>query len=401
MKYLLTKITFILLCCFSTISLAQEKKKDSTKSWDIDYGTKGLEITSPNNQYSIHVQSRFQFRFATPNDQDPITFDDYDGESNTVFKINRSRLKVGGHAYKTWLKYYWEYDFGSSNLLDFRVMIERWKWLNLKVGQWKVEYSRERRISSGEQQLVDRSILNRPFTIDRQQGIELYGRLEGKGSLDFSYWIAALTGTGRGNTFNDDNHLMYFGRFQWNVFGEDLGFESSDLEFHETPEAIIAVAGVTNRSAYTRFSSNGGGEMIGFEDSENGQYRVNQINLETAFVYNGFSWQSEFHTKQIIDKLNNNAKTTLRGYYLQAGFLGHNTFKWWPKPLEIATRYAHYVPDKEVIHNNENELSLALNWFFKGHKNKLTMEFSRFDYETIEGTLDNTSHFRIQWDISF
>lgn len=262
MKIQLLLVLF-LACLSSALLWSQQKEQDSAKTWNIDYGSKGLEISSPNNQYLIQIQSRFQFRFATPNDQDPISFDDYDGENNSVFKINRSRIKVGGHAHQPWLKYYWEYDFGSSNLLDFRVMVERWKWLSLKVGQWKVEYSRERRISSGEQQLVDRSILNRSFTIDRQQGIELYGRLEGKGFLDFSYWAAVLTGTGRGNTFNDDNHLMYFGRLQWNVLGEDLGFKSSDLEFHKTPEAIIAIAGVTNRSPYTRFSSNGGGELIG------------------------------------------------------------------------------------------------------------------------------------------
>lgn len=69
--------------------------------------------------------------------------------------------------------------------------------------------------------------------------------------------------------------------------------------------------------------------------------------------------------------------------------------------MEIAARYANYVPDKQTIQNNEDELSIATNWFFKGHKNKLTLEFSWFDYETIEGTVDSTSRFRVQWDVSF
>ncbi|HRV54575.1 MAG: porin [Flavobacteriaceae bacterium] len=401
MRNTLIKTSSLFLFFISTISLAQQKNQDSVGKWDFSYGSKGLEIVSPDKNYALNVQSRFQFRFATPNDQDPISFDDFNDENNTAFKINRARLKVGGHAYKNWIQYYWEYDFSNSSLLDFRVMIERWEWLKLKIGQWKVEYSRERRISSGEQQLVDRSILNRPFTIDRQQGLEVYGRLKNNGFLDFSYWLAVLTGTGRGSSTNDDNHLMYFGRLQWNLLGEDIGFESSDLEFHETPEAIIAVAAVTNRSLYTRFSTSGGGELIGYEDAENGQYRINQINFETAFVYQGFSWQSEFHTKRIIDKLNNNTSTTLRGYYVQAGLLGNSIASWWPKPLEIAARYAHYVPDHDILQNNENEFSVGLNWFFKEHKNKLTVEFSKFDYETVDGLVDNTSRFRIQWDISF
>ena len=142
-------------------------------------------------------------------------------------------------------------------------MIEKWDWLSFKVGQWKVEYSRERRISSGEQQMVDRSIINRPFTVDRQQGVEVYGRLKGKGVADFNYWMAALTGTGRGNVSNDDNHLMYFGRLQWNFLGRYLDFEGSDLEKHEMPTGIVALSAVTNRSPYTRFSQAGGGYLGG------------------------------------------------------------------------------------------------------------------------------------------
>ena len=145
-------------------------------------------------QDSLH--QRFQFRFATPSDQDPVSFDDYSNEKQREFKINRARLKVGGHAFQPWLKYYWEYELSQSNLLDFRIMVEKWKWLSLKVGQWKVEFSRERFISSGEQQMMDRSFINRPFKVDRQQGIELYGHLKAAGLADFNYWVAALTGTG-------------------------------------------------------------------------------------------------------------------------------------------------------------------------------------------------------------
>jgi phosphate-selective porin OprO and OprP len=212
-------------------------------------------------------------------------------------------LKVGGHAFQPWLKYYWEYELSQSNLLDFRIMIERWKGLNFKVGQWKVEFTPERFISSGEQQMVDRSLINRPFTLDRQQGVEVYGHLKGRGLLDFNYWMAALTGTGRGNRENDDNHVMYFGRAQWNFLGRELEFEGGDLEIHEKPAAIIAVAVVTHRSPYTRFSQSGGGSLEGFENGQAGQYRVNQVNIETAFMYKGFSWQSELHRKEIINKL--------------------------------------------------------------------------------------------------
>jgi phosphate-selective porin OprO/OprP len=399
-KELNLKIYFgVLLLSFCSITFSQEQK-DSTKLMNVSYGSKGIQLETRDNKFLFQLQSRLQFRFATPYDQDPLTYDDFNQDNQTAFKINRARLKVGGHAFEPWLKYYWEYELSQSNLLDFRIMIEKWDWMSFKIGQWKTEFTRERFISSGEQQMVERSILNRPFTTDRQQGVEIYGHLKGKGIADFNYWVAALTGTGRGNTKNDDQNLMYFGRAQWNFLGRTLDFEGGDLEFHEKPTAIIALAGVTNRSPYTRFSQAGGGSLEGFEEEKPGQYRVNQYNIESAFMYRGFSWQSEWHHKNIIDRVNNNELTRLRGYYAQAGYFFHTIWPWVPKHLEMAGRHAVYRPDKNFKDNLQRESTVAFNYFFKGHKNKLTGEVSYFDFQDSSLQYTGGWRFRVQWDIS-
>ena len=159
-----------LILIWSWNGLQAQDFSDTGHSVQVHYGDKGFELNTKNKKFLLQLQSRLQFRFATPSDQDPITFDDYGAGKHPVFKINRARLKIGGYAFQPWLQYYWEYELSQSNLLDFRVMIEKWDWLSLKVGQWKVEFTRERFISSGEQELVDRSFINRPFTVDRQQG---------------------------------------------------------------------------------------------------------------------------------------------------------------------------------------------------------------------------------------
>lgn len=388
-----------LFLCGSTT--AQEgKAPDSSMVVTARYGSKGFEFSTKDNRFLLQIQSRLQFRFSTPEDQDPVTYDDFKGGNKTSFKINRARLKVGGHAFQPWLKYYWEYELSQSNLLNYTIMVEKWEWLKFMVGQFKVEYTRERRISSGEQQMVDRSVINREFTVDRQQGVEIYGRLKGKGVADFNYWLAALTGTGRGNTVNDDNHLMYFGRLQWNFTGKYLDFEGSDIELHQKPIGVLAFSVVTNRSPYTRFSQAGGGSLEGYENGLPGQYRVNQANIETAFMYKGFSWQSEMHTKVIIDKLNNDHADHLHGYYLQAGYFFHQLVEWWPQPLEVAARNAGYFPNREADQTKKRETSLAFNWFFNGHKNKLTAETSYFNYDKTGGIPADEWRFRLQWDIS-
>ncbi|WP_417592998.1 OprO/OprP family phosphate-selective porin [Owenweeksia hongkongensis] len=398
-----TTLIFSIICLVTSNLFGQGDDSTVVKNPNAvqaKYGSKGFEFTTNDNRFKLQIQSRLQFRFATPSDQDPQTFDDYSEDYESVFKINRARFKVGGHAFQPWLKYYWEYDVSQSNLLDFRLMIEKWEWLNFKVGQWKVEFTRERFISSGKQQMVDRSILNRVFTVDRQQGIEVYGRLKGDGIADFNYWIGTFTGTGLGNGSNDDSHLMYFARGQWNFLGREVKFEGNDVDISEKPAGIIAVATVSNRSPYTRFSSGGGGSLPGFENGDDGQYRVNQLNIETAFVYKGFSWQSELHQKEITDRLSNASPEILHGYYGQAGYFFNQLIGWWPKPLELAARHAGYFPDRGASDRIQHETSLAANWFFAGHKNKLTMEISRFDAEDLNFDYQEQWRFRIQWDIS-
>ena len=117
-------------------------------------------------------------------------------------------------------------------------------------------------------------------------------------------------------------------------------------------------------------------------------------------MFRGFSWQSEWHTKEIIDKYNNDEMTVMKGYYVQAGYFLHNVFEWWPKKLEMAGRHAAYRPDNSIRQNRQEESTLAFNWFFKGHKNKLTSEVSYFSFEDKTLPLEQGWRFRIQWDIS-
>lgn len=224
--------------------------------------------------------------------------------------------------------------------------------------------------------------------------------MKGKGIASFDYWTAVLTGTGRGTADNDDDKFMYFGRFQWNFLGRDLSFTGCDIQRTPKPAGIIAINGVTNTSPYTRFSTSGGGSLEGHEDGVSGQYTINQLQVETSFVYKGLSWNSEFHRKQIEDN-ENFTKTMLGGYYFQLGYFPSELISFWPEPLEIAVRFARYMPDMDIVENNQNEFTCALNWFFAGHKNKLTAEITRFVFNDETLPQNSSTRYRVQYDISF
>ena len=159
-------------------------------------------------------------------------------------------------------------------------------------------------------------------------------------------------GTGRGSESNDDKNPMYLLRLQWNLNKESLEFSGSDLKYHKKFTPIIAIAGVSNQSSYTRFSQSGGEQLEGFEEGKPGQYKIDQLLFETAFKFKGISWQQEIHWKQIDDRVNQKI-TTMAGSLIQIGYFFHHCISFVPRKMEIYSRYAIYDPDRKLIQTLE------------------------------------------------
>jgi phosphate-selective porin len=362
-------------------------------------GSTGLEASSPDGRYVMHLWFRGQFRYAYPFDADPTAAEDFEAPAESSFSVRRARVKLGGNVYQPWLKYYFEYDFPSTRLLDLHFTLSHIPWLQLRVGQWKAPYNRERVDSSGRQQFVDRSIVNREFTLDRQVGVMVAGHLWSGSLADSWYMLGVFNGNGSGAA-NDDGSMMWIARYQWQFFGRELPFSQSDVEYHEQPAASLSFGTVSNRSPFTRFASSGGAQLDGFEEGEPGQYDLRQFVEEAAFKYRGLSFQHELHWKNVEDRVNETT-THLRGSYVQVGY-----FPWARsgsplEPLEVAFRYAWVDPDTAVPRDSRTELTLAANWFFSGHNNKVTWDVSRLTLEQGEGPRLDDSRVRVQWDISF
>jgi hypothetical protein len=196
--------------------------------WNVEYGEKGLEIASPDRSWSFEPEFQVQLRFSDPFDDDPRTVADIDSPPGSDFEIRRARFKFDAQLGAEWLTLYSQTDLDGPVQLDLQVTIEPEETFGVRLGQWKAEYNRERRDSSGSQQFVDRSIVNREFTVDRQQGAMLFGRLRRGGTADVSAWAGVFGGEGRGH-FNDGGEPMYLARFQWNPNGRVLVFSQGDV----------------------------------------------------------------------------------------------------------------------------------------------------------------------------
>jgi phosphate-selective porin len=378
----------------------------------------GFRFETSDGNFRTELQWRAQLRATTPLRSDPRQLSALAAGDNTNFEARRLRMKIGGHGYRPWLRYYFEVDLqpsrdvddssssASARVIDWRADIAKWDWGGIRVGQWKIDLNRERVDSSGRQQFVERSIVNRVFTIDRQVGIQLRGRAFDGTRADLRYWAGVFNGEGRGVNNTDDN-MMYMGRLQWNFLGRDLSWRQTDVEYTQQPTGSLAIGHATNTGSCTRWSSSGCGNLDGFESPANAasnQFEIDQYVGEFAFKYRGLSIQNELHEKTITDRAAG-TKHELTGGYLQAGYFFHHIFPKVPAPLEVAMRVAYVDEPNAIDRNFENtreELTIGANWFFSGHNNKLTVDLSRLTVDDgLLGLNDSENRLRFQWDVSF
>lgn len=347
----------------------------------------GLDLRSPSGNFTAHIDLRAQLRYSGTD------------ADKSELRMNRARFKLGGKLGVKWLDYYTEYDFVRSALLDMWIAPKVNESLGFRIGQYKVPYNRERFDSSGKQQFAERSIVTSPFTLDRQIGATAMGRLFKGQAIDSNYFVGVFLGNGRSGSQDDDGKPLVFGRWQWNFLQRVLPFSRSDISRHQQPAASLAIAAASNRSAFSRFSSSGGGDLPGFQPGEDGQFDLDQEMIEFAFMYRGFSVQSEYHWKQIDDRVNLTS-SELSGYYLDSGYFFSEIIDWVPEPLELIARVASVDPDFSNPEPDSREVAIGGNWYFYGHRSKLTLDVTRKTSDAGNGNNDQWG-IRFQWDVSF
>ncbi|MCB0396923.1 MAG: porin, partial [Flavobacteriales bacterium] len=155
----------------------------------------------------------------------------YNGSS--AFLIRRSRLKMDGFVHSTKLKY--KLELGLSNrdlagavpetrntpLLLFDAVL-KWNFfknLELWAGQTKLPGNRERVISSGDLQFVDRSALNAKYNIDRDIGIQLRNHHSLNNGVVIREIFAFSQGEGRNITAGNLGGFDFTGRLEILPFG--------------------------------------------------------------------------------------------------------------------------------------------------------------------------------------
>ena len=377
---------------------------------------KGLfNLVGKDSTFTMKVGLRFQTLITAG-------WDAENGLSNpsSSMLIRRSRLKFDGWAFSPKLKYKLELglsnrdESGSSyfthdaprHILD---AVLKWNfsgnWV-LWMGQTKLPGNRERVISSGDLQMVDRSLLNSRFTIDRDIGVQLRHKFNLSDNFLVKQIYAISQGEGRNITRGNVGGHQYTARIELFPFGDFASkgdYKGSDLKFEPEPKLSFAFNyDLNNNAAKTR--SNQGSYMFINGTTAGSSAEFYQTNISTLYIdaiykHKGFSFMGEYASRDASNPFAKNTDGTLTGDVVEVGNgLNLQTGYLLSKTLEVSARYTNISFNQNITRKGaENMYTLGLSKYIVGHKLKVQTDVSYTDI----GLKTNQLLYRFQVDIHF
>jgi phosphate-selective porin OprO and OprP len=348
----------------------------------------GVMIRTEDNNFSLNIRARIQPRF---------TLSEQPERPQTEFQVRRMRFVLQGNVLNPNVQYYIQLGFSNGDTesdlrLPLRDATITWtgiRDLNLRFGQGKVPFGRQRVVSSSAMQMVDRSLAVGEFNLDRDVGFQIFSRdFLGLGKR-LNYTLGIFGGDGR-NRVTDQFGMLYVARVQVQPFGEYDDLVEADVTRLTTPRLAIGFAVGYNQNSRRARSTHNEVLQTGFD--------YMHIAADLQFKWHGFSLQSEWLYRRANDDTHTlgmdamgNARTESsrsgHGYYVQAGYL-FNPF--W----EVSARWGEVFPfsgTSSALHR-QRELGAGLSWYVSRHDLKL-----QTDYFWLAG--DNFSDGRHQWRV--
>lgn len=373
------------------------------------FGKGIFNLTARDSSWSMKIGARMQFLGTSSWERNA------DGglvSPETNMLVRRARLKFNGFALTPRLKY--KLELGLSNrdisgaseytgdapryILDAVVMWNFYGNLELWVGQTKLPGNIERVISSGNLQLVDRSLLNSRFNLDRDMGLQLRHHFNFGNGMVVREKLALSQGEGRNVTVGNLGGHEYTARLEFLPLGEFAGegeYSGGDLFREPHPKLMLAITLDSNQDA-VKSRGNQGSYMV----NDSGFYETNITTFfaDTMFKYQGFSLMAEYANREAADPVARNQDGTPtgtevltgHGLNLQSGYVFDGNW-------EVAGRYTHNQYDNPDSFPSESQYTLGVSRYIAGHKLKVQSDLSYLD---LDGGLGEVLY-RLQFDIHF
>jgi hypothetical protein len=400
MKQLISSFFFFFFCL-----LLQAQEISDTK-----FGNGMINFIAKDSSFSVKFAPRIQSRYQSKWSYDG---EDYD-PADINFSVRRARLKFGGFAFSPKLKY--KIELGLSNrdisganvynrntpryILDAVVMWNFYENFELWAGQTKLPGNIERVVSSANLQLIDRSLLNSKFNIDRDMGIHLRHKLRLGGNWIIKEKFSISQGEGRNITEGNIGGLQYTSRLELLPFGEFSSkgdYFQGDLKREKSIKAMFGFTYDINENA-VKSRSNMGSYLI---QSSGGLFEtdITTIFLDGVIKYNGFALTGEYANRDAdqIEALEEDGKTKTGAVVgagsasnIQGSYLFKNNF-------EITARYTNINFKKITRLSDLKQITFGVSKYIVGHSLKIQADISLLN---ASGIKDNVL-FRTGFDLHF
>ena len=377
---------------------------------DTKFGNGMINFIAKDSSFSVKFAPRIQSRYQS---EWSYNGEDYD-PANINFSVRRARLKFGGFAFSPKLKY--KIELGLSNrdisganvynrntpryILDAVVMWNFHENFELWAGQTKLPGNIERVVSSANLQLIDRSLLNSKFNIDRDVGIQLRHKLRLGGNWIIKEKFSISQGEGRNITEGNIGGLQYTSRLELLPFGEFSSkgdYSQGDLKREKSIKAMFGFTYDINENA-VKSRSNMGSYLI---QSSGGLFEtdITTIFLDGVIKYNGFALTGEYANRDAdqIEALEEDGRTKTGAVVgagsasnIQGSYLFKNNF-------EITARYTN-INFKEITRLSDlKQITFGVSKYVVGHSLKIQADISLLN---ASGIKDNVL-FRTGFDLHF
>lgn len=401
MRANLLTLAFILTIFFTALS--QETNSPGV------FGKGIFNLMGQDSTWSMKVGARAQILTSAAWVKGPDGLTD----SKTSFSIRRARIKMDGFILSPKLEYKIELSLSNRDVaglsetnqvesLILRDVVIKWNFYEnfvLWAGLTKLPGNVERVISSGNLQLVNRSLLNAGFNIDRDLGIQIRHHIDFSDTFLIREKLAISQGEGRNVVLGNYGGFQYTGRLEFLPFGnfKNKGdYIGGDLQREQTPKLMAGVTydindrGVKTRSNQGIFMQND----VGFYETT-----TSTLFVDAMFKYKGFSFMGEYANRDAKDPIAKNSDgietgdvvRVGNGINLQAGYLLR-------KNWEVAARYSDINFDQGITGRDPvNQYTLGLSKYIVGHKLKVQSDFS---YLSVQGGADSVLG-RLQMEFHF
>lgn len=399
---LLFKVTLFISILSSTIINAQEVSAPK-------FGKGLINIAGKDSTFTMNFSARMQYLSSSTWTE----ADDSFGSPESNFLIRRSRLKFKGFAYNPKLTY--NIELGLSNrdisgaseftsnapryILNAFIRWNFYKNFTLQAGQGKLPGNIERVISSGNLALVDRSLLNSKFNIDRDLGVQLRHHFTLAGNFIVKERFAISQGEGRNVTKGNLGGHQYTSRIEFLPFGNFTkkgDYSGADLLREQTPKLMVGIVYDQNTNAVKTRSN-----MGSYITTNEGFYQtdINTLFIDTHFKYRGFSIMGEYADRKADDPIAKNEDGTLTGDVVNVGKAINLQMGYvFPSNIAITGRYTNVKFDEIVSSKNDiTQYTFGVSKYVAKHKLKIQTD------ATYENTVasNNKIIYRLQFDIHF